>query len=173
MHGRSDMLQAIAPLALAQSVDLFFSGLQNFPGSTGLVIDHLGNIPCRLAQAPEHGFFLDNIGIPHGICGGRRNFHELLHIFQRILVVVAQLLQLVQNGNGVDGLREVEHGIDRFIDLPVLLLVEILRLQNADNIRNAAAVDENRAENGLLRLQRLGLLSGHQFFIHGLSPFCG
>ena len=85
-------------------------------------------------------------------------------------MIVAKLLQLIQDGDGVDGLREIEHGIDCFINFPVLLLVEILRLENADDVGNAAAVDENRAENGLLRLKGLGLLPGHQFFIHGLPP---
>ena len=94
-------------------------------------------------------------------------------------MVIAQFFQLIQNRDRVDGLGKVEHRVDGFVNFPVLLEVKILRLQNTDDIRHTLAVDEDGAENGLLRLQRLGLLAGDQFFIHsfllcflslGISP---
>ena len=87
-------------------------------------------------------------------------------------MIIAQLLQLVQHGNRVNGLGEVEHGIDGLVDLPVLLQIEILRLDDTYHIGDAAAVNEDGAQNRLLCLQRLRLLLMKQFFIHNsVLPF--
>ena len=87
-------------------------------------------------------------------------------------MVHAHFPHFVQYGDRIDGLGEIEHGIDGFIDLPILLEVKILRAQNADHIGDALAVDEDRAQHRLLRFQGLGRLTGYQFFIHSLfTPF--
>ena len=78
-------------------------------------------------------------------------------------MVHAHLPHFIQHGNRVDGLGEIEHLVDGFVNLPVLLQVEVLRLDNADNIRQATAVNQDRTQHGLLRLHGMGRLSGHQF----------
>ena len=78
----------------------------------------------------------------------------------------AQLLHLVQHRNGVDGLGEIEHGVDGLIDLPVLLQVEVAGGHDAHHVGNTAAVDEDGAQNRLFRFQRLGRLLAEQLLIH-------
>ena len=85
--------------------------------------------------------------------------------------MVAQLLHLIQHRDRVDGLGVIEHGVDGLEDLTVLLEVEILRLYHTHHIGDAAAVDEDRAQNSLLRFYRLGRLLLKQFFIHAKFSF--
>ena len=85
------------------------------------------------------------------------------------LVIDAALFHLVEHGDGIDVLREVEHGVDRLIDVAVLLEVEIVRQQQPDDVRHAPLVNEHRAEDRLLRLERLRHLFCQQF-IHVLTP---
>ena len=99
--------------------------------------------------------------------GGRRDLQQLGEIVvAAFLVVHAALFHFVEDGNGVDLLREVEHRIDGLVDLAVLPQVKILRLQHTDDVRYAALVDEHGAEHRLLRFQRLWRLPGKQFLIH-------
>jgi len=71
------------------------------------------------------------------------------------LVIHAALFHLIEHGDGVNVLREVEHRIDRLEDLAVLLQVEFIRLQKRNDIRHAPLVNEHGAEHRLLRLERL------------------
>ena len=171
MQRRADVFQRVAPLALAQGVNFLFRRFQHLGGRTHLFRHHLLNVRRGLIQSTKHGLFLHNGRIARHIGGSGGDLHQLEDVIPGIVVVVAQLLQLVQHRDRVNGLGEVEHGIDGFINFPVLLQVKILRLHNAHHIRNAPAVDENGTQNRLLRLQRLGLLPGQKFFIHGKFSF--
>ena len=162
----ADVFQRIIALAFPQRIDLLFGGLQHLGGRAHLFGYHFLNIRGGLRQTAEHGFLPDDVGIAHHVGGGRGDFHELENIVPGIVVVVAQLLQLVQHGHRIDGLGEVEHGIDCFVDFPVLLKEKVIRGQDAYHIGNTAAVDENGTQDCLLGLQRLGRLSLQQFFIH-------
>ena len=113
----------------------------------------MGNILTRLAQLPEHGLFPYNPGIAFSVGGGGGDLHKLEDIVPGIVVIGAQFLQLVQHRHRVDGLGEVKHGVDGFIDFPVLPEIEIFRLYDAHHIRKAPAVDEDGTEYRLLRLQ--------------------
>ena len=160
------MLQRVAPLALTQGVDLLFGGLQHFGRRTYLRMDDLTNIHTGLGQSPEHGHIPDDAGIALHIGGGGGDLHQLQDVIPGIIPMEAQLLHFVQHRHRVDGLGEVEHGVDGFIDFPVLLQIKILRPQNTDHIRHAAAVNKNRTQYRLLRLQRIGGLSVQQFLVH-------
>ena len=104
------------------------------------------------------------------IGGGRRDLQKLCDvIIASLLVIHAALFHLIEYGNGVDLFREVEHRIDRLIDLTVLPEIKIVRLQHTDHVRHAALVDQHRAENGLLRLQCLRGLTLKQLLIHRCS----
>ena len=58
-------------------------------------------------------------------------------------MMYTQFPHLVQHSNRVDGLREIEHRIDGFINLPVLLQIEVLRADNADHISQTPTIDQN------------------------------
>ena len=154
------MLQGVPALALAQGVDLPLGGLQNFTGSAHLLAHQLGDLRRGGAQTPEHGLFPDDVRVAHRVGGGGSDLHELHDVVPGIVMVIAQGPHLVQHRDRVDGLGEVEHGIDGFIDLPVLLQEEVIGLDDADDVGDAPAVDQDRAQNRLLRLQRLRRLPG-------------
>ena len=102
--------------------------------------------------------------------GGRRDLQKLRDIIiAALLVVHAALFHFIEYGNRVDLFREVEHRIDRLVDLAVLPEIEIVRLQHADHVGHAALVDEHRAEHGLLRLQGLRGLPLKQLLVHRCS----
>ena len=84
-------------------------------------------------------------------------------------MVVTQFLQLIQHRHRVNGLGEVEHGIDGLINLPVLLVAEILRAQQTHHLIDTLAVDQNGTQHRLFRFQRLGRLTGKQFLVHVFS----
>ena len=101
---------------------------------------------------------------------GRRDFQQLREIvIAALLVVHAALFHFIEYGNGVDLFREVEHRIDRLVDLAVLPEIEIVRLQHTDDVRYAALVDQHRAEHGLLRFQCLRGLPLKQLLVHRCS----
>ena len=85
------MFQTVAPLALADGIDLLFRRLQNVPRGAHLVENHIGNLPRGLTQAPQQGFFLYNIGIANHIGSRRSDLHELQDIVSGIVVIIAQL----------------------------------------------------------------------------------
>ena len=164
------MLQGVAPFALAQSKDLLFRRFQDLSRRTYLLLDHLRNIRRSICKTTQHGLFPDDIGIPHSVGSRGCDLHQLHNVITGIVVIYAQLPHLVQHGDRVNGLGEVEHRIDGLVDLPVLLLIEICRLHNAHDLRQTAAVDQDRAQHRLFRLNGMGHLSNNQFFIHGGLP---
>ena len=153
VQGGADVLQAVSPLALAQGIDLPLSRLQHLSGGTHFFLDHFGDVCGSLVQPPEHGLVPDDVGIADHIGRSRRNLHQLADVIPGIIVIISQLLHFVQNRHRVNGLGEIEHGVDGFINLPVLRQVEILRLQDSHHIRNAPAVNQNCTQHRLLRLQ--------------------
>ena len=71
------------------------------------------------------------------------------------LVIDPALFHLVEHGDGVDVLREVEHRVDGLVDVAVLLQVELTRLQKRNHVRHAPLVNEHGAEHRLLCFERL------------------
>ncbi len=165
------MLQAVPPLALSQSVNFLFRGFQHFRRGAHLLGHHLLDVRGGLVQLPKHGLVPDDVGVADYVGSRGGDFHELQNVVSGIFVVIAQLLQLIQHRHRVDGLGEVEHGINGFKNLPILLKVKVLRLHNAHHVGNAPAVDEDRTKHRLLRFQGLGQLPGQKFFVHAVSPF--
>ena len=82
-----------------------------------------------------------------------------------MILPYAPLLHFVQDCHWVNDLGEVEHGVDGLVNLPVLLEVKILRLQQTNDVGHTPAVDEHGAQNRLLRLQGVGRLPAQQFFL--------
>ena len=154
------MLQRVAGFTLAQGVNLLFGGFQHFAGGTHLFVNHFGDLGSCSVQSPEHSLLPDDIGIAHHIGGCGGDLHQLHDVLAGILAVITQLLHLVQNGNRVNGLGEIEHGIDGFVNLPVLLQIKILRTEQSDHIRDTTAVNEDGTQNRLFRFQGLGQLPG-------------
>ena len=103
---------------------------------------------------------MDDLRILLDIGCGRCDLHELHDILRGALLIIdTALAHFIQHRNRIDHLRIAEHLIDRLIDLAVGFQIKILRTHHADHIVDTAAVDQQGAENGLLRLQRMGRLT--------------
>ena len=143
MQGHADMLQRIAGLTLTDVINLLFRSLQDFRGGTHLLLDHFGNICRGITQCAKHRLFLDDTGIAHCISRSGGDFHQLKDIVPGIVVEHAQLPHFIQYCDRVHGFGEIEHGINRFKNLPVLLQIEVLGTDFFNYIRQATAVDQN------------------------------
>ena len=152
MQCSANMLQGFTTLTFSQSIDLLFRVFQNLSRCTQLLIHSFRYIRSSICQPPEHCFFPDDIGIPLRIGGGRRDLHQLQNIAFGIILIMSQFFHLIQHGNRIDGLREIKHRVDRFIDLTVLLEIKILRTNNADHIVQASGIDKDRSKDCLFCL---------------------
>ena len=152
----SDMLETVAGVFLAEAVDLFFGGLEHLLRGADALLYHGGDLIRRCAQVPHECLVVDNCAVLLDVGGGGRDLQELGNVMIRVrLVIHAALFHLIEHGDGVNVLREVEHRIDRLEDLAVLLQVKFIRLQKRNDIRHAPLVNEHGAEHRLLRLERL------------------
>ena len=115
---------------------------------------------------------MDNCAVLPDVCRRWRNLQQLGNVVVRMrLVIDPALFHLVEYGDGVDVLREVEHRVDGLENIAVLLQIELVRLQKRNHVRHAPLVNEHRAEHRLLRFQRLRHLTAEQLVHgHGCSP---
>ena len=121
MKHRSDMLQRVSPIAFAQGVYLLLGAFQNFRRCSHLGIYRFFNVRSRFRKASKHGLLPDNVGVSDNVCRCGCDFHQLHDVVSGIITIHPQLPHFVQNRNRVYGLGEIEHGVDRLINLPVLL----------------------------------------------------
>ena len=166
-HDLADVLQTVAGVAAAKGIDLLFRDLQHLLRRADALVDHIRDLRRSGGQRAQQRLVMHDRAVLLDVGGGRRDLQQLGEIVvAAFLVVHAALFHFIEDGNGVDLLREVEHRIDGLVDLAVLPQVKILRLQHTDDVRYAALVDEHGAEHRLLRFQRLWRLPGKQFLIH-------
>jgi len=164
------MLQALGTPALTDGIDPLFSGLQHLLRTTGALLDHCGQLARRLSDSAQQGLVLDNSHIfLHISCRGG-DLHQLQHIAPGgIFVIYAVLPHVIQYRHRIDGRREVKHGVDRLIDLPVLPQVEIFGPQGLDDLGHTPGVYQHRPQHRLFCLHTVGQLAGQQIFIHLLT----
>ena len=169
-HDLADVLQAVTSVAAPERIDLFLRNLEHFLRRADAVVDHFRDFRRCGRQRAQERLVMHDRAVLLDIGGGRRDLQQLRDvIIAALLVIHAALFHLIEYGNRVDLFREVEHRIDRLVDLTVLPEIKIVRLQHTDHVRHAALVDQHRAENGLLRLQCLRGLPLKQFLIHRCS----
>ena len=153
------------------TAELLRAGLIEEEAGGGALLDHGGQVPRRLGDAPEEGLVLDDVHILPHVGGGGGDLHELEDIGPGgVLVKDAVQAHLVQHRHRVHRLGEGEHGVDGLVDVPVLPEVEVLGAQLLDDHRDAPGVDEHGAQHRLLGLHRVGHLPGQQLLVHGHVP---
>ena len=154
-----DVLQALGGAALPDGVDALLGGLQHLAGGAGALLDHGGQVSRGLGDAPQQGLVLDDGGILLYVGRRRRDLHQLENIVAGgVFVIYPVQAHVLQHRHRVDGLGEIEHGIDGLIDLPVLPQIEVLAFQGFDDLRHAAGVNEHGAQHALLGLHAVGHL---------------
>ena len=157
------MFQLLAAASISDSIDLLLRGIHNALGRAHFLRNNLGNVGGSLGQLTQQGFIRHNLGVLFGVGGSRGDVQDLQQIVPGFFLVVdAGLLHLVHHRHRVDIHGEVEHGIDRGENILVLLQIKVIWFQNFQHIRHTVAVDEHRADDGLLSLQRVGQLPGKQ-----------
>jgi hypothetical protein len=105
-------------------------------------------------EVPQDRLALDDPGVLDGMDRGRRLVRQLRQVRPAadLLEVLAALEGLGDRDkvNGLAPLEELEHrAIDRAMGLPV----EVLRLEEFGDLDDRLAVDQDRAEDGLLGLE--------------------
>ena len=161
---RRQVLGAAAP---ADGVDLLLRRLQGGLCLADALLDHAQDVPGGLGQPPQQGLVPDDGHVLHDVGAGGGDLHELDQVAPGGLRVVgAVFLHLLRHGDPVDGLGVAEHGVDGLEDVPVLLDIEVLRLELVHHVLDAVGVDEHGPQSGLLRLQGVGHLTGQQL-VHG------
>ena len=102
-------------------------------------------------QVPQHGLALDDARVLGRVDRGRGGVRERAQVrapADRLEVLGA--LQGLGDGDDVDGLAPLEQVEDDRVDLGVGLPVEVLGLEELGDLDDRVAVDEDRAEDGLL-----------------------
>ena len=128
MHGDTDMLQRVTGFTLTQGIDHPLGIFQQFAGRAYLFLNGLDNIGTCICKTTQKSLILNDVGIPHRIGSGGGDLHQLQDIIPGIVVMYTGLDHFLQHRDRVNGLGEIEHGIDGGIDLLILLQVEIHRL---------------------------------------------
>ena len=138
----ADVLQAFAAAAFPQGENLLFGGFQNVLGRAHAVIDGLGDLAGGGGHIAQQRLVPDDFRVLHDVGSRGGDLHQLHDVGdRRFFVVDAPLFQLVQHRHRVDDLGEVKHGVDGLKNDPVLLLIEVLGPQRADDLGHTAAVN--------------------------------
>ncbi len=143
-----------APLA-----DLEQDGFGPIDGDLGvvglLVADRCD--PARGAdEVAQHRLALDDPAVVLGVHRGRHRVHERGQVRRAADgVELVAPPQLVAEGDEVDRLPLAMQGEHRLVHIGVLLAVEVGRLEEVPHAQDGIRVDEDRAEDALLCLDRL------------------
>ena len=168
---RADVLERLVRVAAPQGIDALFRSFQDLLRRADALVDRLDDAGGRLGQIAQQRLVMDDLRIALDVRGRRRDLHELHEIFcGAFFVINAPGAHFIEHGDRVDDLRIAEHLVHRLIDLAVRLQVKILRADDADDVADAAAVNEHGAKHRLLGLLRMRRLPCQQVFHgHGAS----
>ena len=122
----------------------------------GVVVAQLGDACRRRDEPPHHGGAGDNLGVVLGVDGCRCDGHEVRQICRSTDGI--QLFgprQFFGQSGMIDGLVPLEEVNRRVVAKLVPLPVEVAGLQQRRNAGNALAIDQERADERLLRLDAM------------------
>ena len=141
---RADVLERIVRVAAAQGIDLLLRRLQHILRTARALINRVEDVRRSLRQTAEQGLIPHDLRILLDVRSRGRDLHELHDVFGRILLVIdAALAHFVEHGDGVDDLRIAEHLVDRLVDVAVGLQIEVVGAHHADDVIDAAAVNQH------------------------------
>ena len=130
-------------LALVERVDQF----------EVVVVGDADDARPGIDQAAARRLALDDLRVILDVRGGRYDAEEGGQVGDAAdIIEAAPALQFVRQGGEVGGLALVVEIDDRGVDFPMRPTIEILRVEVGAHADNRLAVDQEGAEDGLLRL---------------------
>ena len=171
------MSEILGLLILHQRKDAFLGALQN---SGNLAVCRKGivrDFAADLNEAAQEGLFPHDAGIILDVGGGRNDLCDDADVISALLGIRidAALHQSVDEGDQVDLSALQEHFPHGKVDFLMLGKVEIACLHHSYNVLKRLRIDENRPQDGLLRLQgkrhfAVQRVNCRFFVCHGLFP---
>ena len=168
LHDLGDRLQPADGTALPQGIDLALRGLELGLRLAGLLIDEIVDLIRRLAQPAQQRTVAHDGRVLQHVCRRWRDAHDLGHVALAVVLVDAAHAHLREHRHRVDRLAVGKHRVDRLVDVAVELDIKFIGFQPLQHIRHALGVDQQRADDRLLRRGGIGYLPAQQF-IHSLS----
>ena len=152
--GFTDMHKALIFTALRDGKDLLLGAVDDILDLALRCECHFTNFVRCADERAQKALFADDLCIVQYVCGGRNGFRNDLDIFFAFFFVVYTARnECINERYKVDlsAFREkIVHGVKNFA---VLLEIKILRAENFSKVGKAVRVDQDRAENRLLRFQ--------------------
>ena len=142
---------------VADLEELTFGAVDRLLDLRRVLIADAGDLAGRSDQVPKDRLALDDPGVLDGMDRGRRlggQARQERPTTDRLQV--AGPLEDLRDGDDVDRFAALEQVEDGAVDEAVGLPVEILWAEELRDLDDRVAVDQDRAEHGLLGLQALG-----------------
>ena len=170
LDDHADRLQAADVASLPERVDLALGRLEHSVRPAGALKDHLVDLIGRRVQVAQQRLIAHDGRVLEHVRRRGRDLHDLHEILLGRILEHAAHLHLLEHRDRVYALPVGEHGEDGVKNIAVGLNIKFVGLDLLDHIRDAARVDEHRADDCLLRRSGMGRLSAKQLLHDGSLP---
>ena len=170
LDDHADRLQAADVASLPERVDLALGRLEHSVRPAGALKDHIVDLIGRRVQVAQQRLIAHDGRVLEHVRRRGRDLHDLHEVLLRRVLVHAADLHLLKHRDGIHALPIGEHGEDGVKNVAVDLNIKFVGLDLFDHVRDAARVDEHRADDCLLRRSGMGRLSAQQLLHDGSLP---
>ena len=170
LDDHADRLQAADVAPLPERIDLALGRLEHGVRAAGALKDHVVDLIGRRVQIAQQRLIAHDGRVLEHIRRRGRDLHDLHEVLLRRVLVHAADLHLLEHRDRVHALPVGEHGEDGVKNIAVGLNIKFVGLDLFDHVRDAARVDEHRADDCLLRRSGMGRLSAKQLLHDGSLP---
>ena len=170
LDDHTDRLQAADIASLPQRIDLALGRLEHGVRTARSFKDHGVDLIGRGVQVAQQCLIAHDGRVLEHVCRCGRDLHDLHEILLGRILKHAAHLHLLEHRDRVYALPVGEHGEDGVKNIAVGLNIKFVGLDLLDHIRDAARVDEHRADDCLLRRSGMGRLSAKQLLHDGSLP---
>ena len=155
---------------LPERIDLLFAEIEHIPGLARAGGRGLDRFLAHGDNVAEQRLVAHDGGVFEHVRRRGRDLHDLHEILLGRILEHAAHLHLLEHRDRVYALPVGEHGEDGVKNIAVGLNIKFVGLDLLDHIRDAARVDEHRADDCLLRRSGMGRLSAKQLLHDGSLP---
>ena len=170
LDDHADRLQAADIASLPQRIDLALGRLEHGVRTARAFKDHGVDLIGRGVQIAQQCLIAHDGRVLEHVRRRGRDLHDLHEILLGRILEHAAHLHLFEHRDRVHALPVGEHGEDGVKNIAVGLNIKFVGLDLLDHIRDAARVDEHRADDCLLRRSGMGRLSAKQLLHDGSLP---
>ncbi len=151
------MLKPVVDPALADAEQLALGPVDRLLDLGRILVADAGDLAGGRDQVAQDRLALDDPGVLDGMDGGRGLVGEAREVrpsADRLELLAA--LERLGDRDDVDRLAPLEQVEHRGVDDPVRLAVEVFRAEELGDLDDRVAIDQDRAEDGLLGFEALG-----------------